>query len=1407
MNALQINGAQSDKPVKFAPMYVGRIFSGIWTNRSPLRDAHTNRVEEKYYGPCGDAMIAGSNVEVTNRLTLARRPGNPQYDSINSYANILAFDEFRYSKALSDIWGTNTEQIDVMVDTAAALYANNNGNSTLVWTKVNGAGQSFMQEVGTQLYFGDGIDQKKWNQSLFVRNSGNNSTGLNVNAYPLMNTNLVDSNGNLQQLIGTVIATINNVAIASNVLTITLDAKLGDGTQFPNMFDHPGGKQDKGTSFVLWGFQGTAAAFLNGLTVSLSAQSGSNATTLTCDYNHATLASTAVTGFLQIQNGVVSGLANSLNSSVAITAIMPVSATLGAPGLTTGVSVPTWGTTVPSSANLFQGDFTLDGDALWVNRGTPTQNWGLVAPTVAPTYSPNGSVSGYVSDTYFSPASIYQDTVAGYLWQITTPGVVGSGAFPYPGGTPTPATSTPIVSISITSGTSTIVVTVPSGTPLTGTVTMLGLNPASFLNGVPLTITSSNATTFTATFAYPVDYSATQTAGNVLYGGTTVADGTAIWTCIQTPTLTNAWQANFAYAPGTYIKAPNGPGGQPAYWLLRTNQGNGGVGQPTIQVAGNPKMYGYLSRGTNGNIIIGNSASSVQTLTWVSGGSAGHISSLLFDHYHLSSAYLWNTPISSNNVAGTSYQVEELDFGGAPDIWTWAAVYPISIPSAGTYTFSMTHLCGAFYAFASTAVSGGGTATKTTGVFNDTQSLTSTIHDNIPISQAVGTNNFTTPPSPSSLISDTSTWTFSAPGIYTLEIDWGAYVGTPVAPESNRMYFTCNGTNIAYGPQTSNSTSVPNWQPFNPAGTGATYNSVQDEIYFGVTASDSGGQFIWNNIGLVSTFDRNATPGILYTLPGQKIVDSFSNEEGAYATGFTGTTTPTWSTSLNAVVLDPNTPLSWINEGPVPIPATAAGKITATSAQGWIWAIALVNTLDNTVSNIGPLSIKSGPLVNAAPSFPAGSGLNPSVIDPQADYVAIFRTTDGQSTELLIPNFGNTIYTVPLNQYLANGFVDTTSDLNLDGSATAPAAFENTPPLPGAVNLTYHLNRIFYSTGDTVFWTSGPNDPIGNGINGFGPNNFDVMPSTVKRLVPTGIGLLVFTVSDIYIIADNNGVILPSKVWVPGIGISSYNALDYNGPSIGWFTTDSQFLTITPQSGMAIQSVPIADQFALKNGNPGTNWLPAKTFVAHYVNGQDMGWFVADGATGWYRLVTNSAPESASMSWSPFAGIVGGVGAIKSVEVAPGDHRLLLAPTGTGYIMNRNIGATTDNGTTGSNGSQYPAYAVFGSYVLAQPGQVAQVAFITTKSVHVGSPLILGLLIDEALPYYNGSFEILKNWTNDPPTLKPSKSFYAQRFYLSDMPDTAAACTDMQIMVQWPAEAALNELQTFTVFGCYVQEE
>ena len=36
--------------------------------------------------------------------------------------------------------------------------------------------------------------------------------------------------------------------------------------------------------------------------------------------------------------------------------------------------------------------------------------------------------------------------------------------------------------------------------------------------------------------------------------------------------------------------------------------------------------------------------------------------------------------------------------------------------------------------------------------------------------------------------------------------------------------------------------------------------------------------------------------------------------------------------------------------------------------------------------------------------------------------------------------------------------------------------------------------------------------------------------------------------------------------------------------------------------------------------------------------------------------------------------------------------------------------------------------------------------------------------------------------------------------------DTSAMARHMQILIQWPAESALNELQSFTIFGSFAQQ-
>jgi hypothetical protein len=1400
-NALAINGAQSEKPVKATPLYVGRSTTGLWTNRSPLRDANTGRISEKYYGPAGDAMIAGANVEVTNHLTTARRPGNPQYDGSNQYSNILAFDEFRYSKSLSDIWGTTTEQIDTMVDTVAALYANNNGTSTEVWSKSTGAGQSFMQEDGTQLYFGNGVDQKKWNQSLFTRVTANDSSVIDTDAYGFLNTFLVDSNGNIQQLIGVQIAEITAASVTANVLTLTLAAKLGEGYDATPA----GGQTAVGTYFTIWGCTGDAAV-LNGQTLALTQQAATNATSLVFAFNSTTNWSvTGMTAILQVANGVTSGIADAL-SDVVITSVV-----------TTGSSVPTWGTTVPAIANNFQGSITVDGNAIWVNRGVPVQNWGIPAPTTAPTYTAKGTSTGWEANTYYSLGSVYQDNVSGYLWQISTAGLVGSTQPVWPA-SPTPQTKFDIVSVYISSD---IAYFVTSAQTLAAgdTVTLQFLGPASFLNystsGLNLTVSATglSTTTFQAAFTYGNYGTALVPIPDEGYGvqnvlsahpPTTQADGAAVWTCIQTPTSLT-WAPSTHYFQNDFILGIPAAGTVSYFQLQKNQQNNYPQPQPWLYSLAHPTApvleYYYhtdapgSAKGAFNQYYPGSGSTSnsqVASLYWSTGIPAVGGDSSYMLAYPVNGAGKQGLPgvnICSNNAG------------------EWAITGEMFIPAPGLYTFTLLHDDGAFLSF-----------DDSNGAYLSTGSLTETSlitpHTQTAIKgygNAGGANNLAGTNSPvvgSTPWTDTITWFFPNAGPIGFEIDYSNSQGPSGGGTPGQMIMTCNGNNMAIVPDQSQATT-PTWPVFTTVG--ATWNATRSEIVFGTAdIVHDGSAYTWVNIGPQSNFGW--TKNITYTLPDTNIVDSNGNEEGPISTGYSGNTAPTWNKAgLNSITLD-NGSLQWINEGPIPLQPTTTGKITATSAQGWIYALALVNTLDNTVSNIGPVSASTGPVVNGQITFAPGAGLIISQIDPQSDYVAIFRTTDGFTTELLIPGNGNTIYTIPLSTYLTAGYVDTTPDTSLDELATAPAAGENTPPLPGAINLAYHLNRLWYSIGPTVFWTSGPDDPIGNGINGFGPNNYDKMTSLVKRLVPTPIGMLVFTVSDVYNIPDNNGTILPSVPYMPGVGLSSYNALDTNGPTIGFFTTDSQFLMLSPGVGAGIESIPIADQLAMRNSLPGQNWYPQNVFVTHYVSGQDMGWFLADGTNGWYRLISTPTPEPAGMIWSPFATLAntGACGAIKSVETAPGVHHLLVGPRGDNvYILNRDVMSSTDGGAAGEyeEGTPYSAYAVFGSYVLAQPGQVANIQFITLKSVRTGSPAILGLLLDDGLPYYKGSFEILKAWVNDPPELKPSRTWYSQRFYLSDLPTESAAVTDLQIMVQWPAEAALNELQTFAIFGSFVQEQ
>jgi hypothetical protein len=225
-------------------------------------------------------------------------------------------------------------------------------------------------------------------------------------------------------------------------------------------------------------------------------------------------------------------------------------------------------------------------------------------------------------------------------------------------------------------------------------------------------------------------------------------------------------------------------------------------------------------------------------------------------------------------------------------------------------------------------------------------------------------------------------------------------------------------------------------------------------------------------------------------------------------------------------------------------------------------------------------------------------------------------------------------------------------------------------------------------------------------------------------MVPTTSGLLVFTTSDMGIIVGGPAISqLFAFIRIPGLGLTSYNALTIKTGIIYLLTADNQCVSLDPNLGISEIGFPVGDQI--------NTISPSSAYAAFLIQGSnDKGFYLADGSTGWFRCNPNQSPDSAISGpvWSPKATIVGGVKAIAAVEIKPGQQALLLGSTTANQpILVRDSSYTTFT----DNGSTYPANFTFGSIVLANPGQLAEVGFITCEFLKTGNSPKLSVLLDE----------------------------------------------------------------------------
>ena len=494
------------------------------------------------------------------------------------------------------------------------------------------------------------------------------------------------------------------------------------------------------------------------------------------------------------------------------------------------------------------------------------------------------------------------------------------------------------------------------------------------------------------------------------------------------------------------------------------------------------------------------------------------------------------------------------------------------------------------------------------------------------------------------------------------------------------------------------------------------------------------------------------------------ILDPNNYVQGVTREGKSGATIPTtFATQLGDQTLD-NTML-WTNTGGYSVGATDAAQ----------YGYEYMNSVTDDLSNMSPASVS---IVVTQGNHIIVQGVGSG--DPQVDTIVIFKTAQGGSTFLMagtVPNPGaGQVWT----------WVDDTTDDDLNTEWQAQVVGEGTPLPIGATALSYHLGRIVAAVGNVVYLSSGPDAVVGGSSGNAGFDTTFTVQSKIIRFWPIPQGLLVFTVRDTYILqgTGETGNELFMTVFSEDLPLKSYDGFTVNMTTAHLFLGNNMLVALDPGAGINEVGFPIADHLLFE-------YDPANSYLTYHKGSSlDCALYIADGFNHWHRMSNNNAPESGS-AWSPRAVLPGGVGmgCVQSVEVLPGDFRLLISSTVPGPIFQRDFSARSDNGTP------YAAWANFGAIVLAQPGQLAALDFFTLESAMVGTRPSLALRLGEA----SGPFEALQR-THQDPRPSPSKTVYSDRYHFAQNQQTAW-CRYFDMRVEWAAEDVASELFTYTIFG------
>jgi len=368
---IEQNGGGPQKQPKYTPIFMDRSFTGVFTQRSPLHDP-SDIYTSKYYGGRPDALWTGSNVELTNRLTLQRRPGLVAF-AVSPY-RYPTQPLYSYSFQLSN--GTIRLIVDTqstgpsVSETLTSVTASVNGAAVYTGTITGGAS--------------NGLRGSSFTVSGFV-NSANNGvfacTASTATTLTLANTSAVSE---------------THAGVAATIVLTSVANASGGTTVYTGTITNGGSNAFVGMKFLIAGFTSNA----NNGTFVVTASSTTTLTLANANGVSETANATAVSGgavYWDKQDGTVQLL-------------FAKSATAGQTHF------------IGSGGILYAGDGVDTFKYTPLNTNGTIWNWGIVAPTTQPSVSltPSGSAATrWQANTNFTTMGLTKDTNSpSLIWQL-----------------------------------------------------------------------------------------------------------------------------------------------------------------------------------------------------------------------------------------------------------------------------------------------------------------------------------------------------------------------------------------------------------------------------------------------------------------------------------------------------------------------------------------------------------------------------------------------------------------------------------------------------------------------------------------------------------------------------------------------------------------------------------------------------------------------------------------------------------------------------------------------------------------------------------------------------------------------------------------------------------------------------